>query len=71
MRNADPSAAWFRQPVVWLGALILAATIAACFATIVLAWLHPDDPLPTRTTEVMRVPLEHAPVARSSADDAK
>jgi len=71
MSGADPSAAWFRQPIVWLGAVIMAATIAACFAVIVLASLHPDEPLTTRTTEVMKVPVEHAPRARSSADDAK
>jgi len=68
MRDADPSAAWFRQPIVWLGALILAATIVACIATVVLAWLHPDEPLPTGTTEVMKVPRGHPPVAASSAD---
>ena len=71
MSGADASAAWYRQPIIWLGAAIMAATIAACIATITLAWLHPDPPLPPRTTEVMKVPLEHAPVARSSADDAK
>ena len=71
MSGADPSAAWYRQPIVWLGAVIMAATIAACIATITLAWLHPDEPLPTRTTEVMKVPVKHAPGARSSADDAK
>ena len=54
MRDAEHSAAWFRQPIVWLGALILAATIAACIATIALAFLQPDEPLPTRK-------LEHAP----------
>ena len=71
MNGADPSAAWFRQPIVWLGGVIMAATIAACIAIITLALLHPDQPLPTRTTDVMKVPLEHAPRARSSPDDAK
>ena len=54
MRDGNSSAAWFRQPVIWLGALILAATIAACIATIALAFLHPDEPLPAPK-------LEHAP----------
>jgi hypothetical protein len=71
MSGADPSAAWYRQPIVWLGALIMAATICACIAMITLAWLYPDPPLPTRTTEATKVPPGYAPVARSSADDAK
>lgn len=36
---------WFRQPVLWLGALIFAVSLAGCIATIVLAWRHADVPV--------------------------
>ena len=38
---------WFRQPVLWLGALIFAASLLGCIATIVLAWRHADVPVGT------------------------
>ena len=43
MRDPD---AWFRQPVLWLGASIFAATLAGCVVMIVLAWHYPDPPVP-------------------------
>ena len=36
---------WFRQPLLWLGALILLASLLGCIATIVLAWHHADVPI--------------------------
>jgi len=53
---------WLQQPVVWLGAAILAATIAACVVTIVLAVRHADTPLEATDRSVLKVPL------RSPAD---
>jgi hypothetical protein len=43
-RSRD-AGAWFRQPVVWLGAAILLASIVGCITTIVLAWRHADAPV--------------------------
>ena len=40
--NAD---AWYRQPVLWLGAAILAASLAGCVWMIVLGSRHADLPL--------------------------
>jgi sugar phosphate permease len=57
--------AWFRQPVVWLGALILTASIAGCVVMIVLAWRHADTPVETGGGSVMKVPLRHAVGATS------
>ena len=36
---------WFRQPVLWLGVLIFAVSLACCIATIVLAWRYADVPI--------------------------
>ena len=41
----DPDA-WFRQPVLWLGAAIFVATLAGCVVMIVLASRYPDPPVP-------------------------
>jgi hypothetical protein len=38
---------WHHQPVFWLGALILAATLAGCIQLIALATRHADEPLAT------------------------
>jgi hypothetical protein len=38
---------WFRQPVLWLCALIFAASLLGCITTIVLAWRHADVPVGT------------------------
>lgn len=37
--------AWYRQPVLWLGAAILAASLAGCVWMIVLGSRHVDVPL--------------------------
>lgn len=37
--------AWYRQPVLWLGATIFAASLAGCVWTIVLGARHADMPV--------------------------
>ena len=59
MRSRD-SRAWSRQPVAWLGATILVASIAACIITIVLAVRHADAPIETGGGSVLKVPLRHS-----------
>ncbi|HET6805849.1 MAG TPA: hypothetical protein VFH59_10465 [Frateuria sp.] len=39
--------AWYRQPVLWLGAAILVASLAGCVWMIVLGSRHADLPLQT------------------------
>lgn len=51
----DPDA-WFRQPVLWLGAVILAASLFACVVTIVLAMRHADSPIETAGGSVIKIP---------------
>jgi len=51
--------AWFQQPVIWLGAAILVASIFACIITIVLAVSHADTPVETGSSNILKVPLRH------------
>lgn len=37
--------AWYRQPVLWLGAAIFGASLAGCIATIVVSSRHVDAPV--------------------------
>lgn len=46
---------WYRQPVVWLGALIFVASLAGCVWMIVLGARHADEPVPAGMT-VFKVP---------------
>ena len=66
MRSRD-AGAWFRQPVVWLGAAILVASIAACIITIVLAVRHADTPVESGSDNVLKVPLRHSTATPPSA----
>ena len=63
MRNPAPAhaeaarSAWYRQPVLWLGALLFAASLAGCVLMIVLGARHADVPLPTTGGEILKMPL--------------
>jgi hypothetical protein len=58
---AAAAAAWYRQPVLWLGAAIFAASLAGCVWLIVLGARHADAPVDTATPHaVLGVPT-HAP----------
>lgn len=67
IERASVRGAWWRQPVLWLGATILAASLAGCIVMLMLAARHADEPLPGAGPEVFRVPLArpqppHAPL---------
>ena len=51
--------AWYGQPVVWLGALLLGASLAGCIGMIVLGARHADAPLETAAGRILKVPLAH------------
>jgi|SoiMethySBSTD1v2_1073268.scaffolds.fasta_scaffold717186_2 hypothetical protein len=53
--------AWWRQPVVWLGAAILLASLAGCIVMLMLAARHADAPLPKAGMEILRVPVARPP----------
>ena len=52
--------AW-RQPVVWLGAVIFLSSLIGCILTIVLASRHDDPALGQGVEYLMKVPLERVP----------
>ena len=72
MRSRD-AGAWFRQPVVWLGAAILVASIAGCIVTIVLAARHADTPVETGRRQRAEGPAatlgRHAATRARDADE--
>jgi hypothetical protein len=55
-RDSPPPAAWYRQGVLWLGIVLLVASLAGCIGMIVLGARHADEPLPTGA-EIFRVPV--------------
>jgi len=50
------ASAWYRQPVVWLGIVIFAASLGGCIWMIVLGAQHGDTPLDTAPRTVFGVP---------------
>jgi hypothetical protein len=59
MKSRD-TGAWFRQPVLWLGAAVFLASIAVFIVTIVLAVRHADPPVETAGGTAFKVPLRNA-----------
>ncbi len=51
--------AWYHQPVVWLGGLLLAATLAGCIHLVALATRHADEPLTTAQPVLFGMPTAH------------
>jgi hypothetical protein len=44
----DPRAeAWYRQPILWLGAAVFAASLGGCIWMVVAGARHADTPLDT------------------------
>ena len=57
--TAHDGAKWFRQPVLWVGALIFLVSLLACVVTIVLASRHADVPVESSGARVLKVPIGH------------
>ena len=47
---------WYRQPVLWLGALLFAASLAGCVWMIVLGARYADQPVATQGEMVFKLP---------------
>ncbi|MFA7664679.1 MAG: hypothetical protein WCY32_01005 [Burkholderiaceae bacterium] len=62
MSTAANRDSWYRQPVVWLGTLILAAVLAGCVWMIVMAMRYPDPPLDPDATQILKMRLERSAV---------
>lgn len=60
-RPPDAHDVWYRQSVVWLGAIVLAASIGGCIWLIVVAERYADPPLPVDGLQILKVPLTRPP----------
>lgn len=38
---------WYRQPIIWLGIVIFAATLAGCILLIIYSMRYADEPVDT------------------------
>ncbi len=71
----DPAGArarrrWFRAPILWLGVVLFAASIAGCILTIALALRHADAPLPVEGAELLKVPVAAASPGSADSPEA-
>lgn len=66
--SASPRDAWYRQPILWLGAAILVAALAACIWTIVIAYRYPPVPIERSQETLLGVPLDSAPATAGSSE---
>jgi hypothetical protein len=53
--------AWYRLPILWLGALIFGASVAGCVLMILLGSRHADEPLPDAGMTLLKMPLGTSP----------
>jgi hypothetical protein len=49
-RALTRASSWYRQPVLWLGAVVFVASMAGCVWLIVVSSRHADIPLDTSHT---------------------
>ncbi len=62
MRSASPPQhAWWRQPIVWLAAMVLFASLLGCAILIVIGARYADPPLADTGRTVFKVPVAHPP----------
>lgn len=64
--TAAAAGAWYRQPVLWLGLVLFAASLAGCVLMIVLGARHADAPLETPAGQVFKVPLAQPAAAHDA-----
>lgn len=57
----DASKAWYRQSIVWIGAVVFAASIAGCVWLLVVAERYDDPPLPDTGLQILKMPLARQP----------
>lgn len=66
-RNSPPEhVPWYRIPVLWLGIVIFAASIAGCIWIIVVSLQYRDEALAVPTHSVLGVPAHSQPAPASS-----
>lgn len=65
MTTTTAGGRWYRQPIVWLGAVIFFASLAGCISMIVLGARYGDESLPVNSEQLLKMP------ATRSADRAR
>lgn len=55
--DAHTPTAWYRVPVVWLGILIFAVSIAGCIWIIVVSTRYHDEPVTAPARAVLGMPV--------------
>ena len=60
-RSRSAACAWYRQPIVWLGAAVFACSLAGCVWLIVASSVDADATLPVDGLTVLKVPLSQPP----------
>ncbi len=58
--------AWYRVPVVWLGILIFAVSIAGCLWIIVVSTQYHDEAVAAPAHAVLGMPVHPPPASPSS-----
>ncbi len=58
--------AWYRQPILWLGAVITVAILGGCIATVVIAVRQPDARLDGPARGILGMPTDQPAAARST-----
>jgi hypothetical protein len=59
--------AWYRLPILWLGALIFSASVAGCVLMILLGSRHDDEPLPDAGMTLLKMPLGSSAPSRDQS----
>lgn len=51
---------WYRQPILWLGAVIFFASLAGCIHMVVLGSRYSEEPLAVSGERLLKMPTAHA-----------
>ncbi len=65
-RASHVATPWYKVPVVWLGVLIFAASMAGCVWIIVVGAQYRDEPVIPSTHAILGVPAQPHPAPASS-----
>lgn len=52
---------WYRVPVLWLGIVLLTASVAGCIGMILVAMQYPDEPVAVGSERLLKMPATHEP----------
>lgn len=50
---------WYEMKLLWLGIAIFVASLAGCIGMVVIAARYPDEPLPVRSENLLKMPTAH------------